>query len=211
MTRLPAFLFAALLCVSPAVLADSHTASEGGEEAKAAPEAGAAPESEEGSGVLTEGGVVSDEVAGGRDISAERSPKLVWTEMIEVHDKMYEVSDDRDMRAVVMTPQEQALFVAFSKRMYDLSQELATRVRPGLENADRIKVHRAMVSFRSALGEVRAISGSPIHRDLPRALNNMSRAMKGIWLRFPDSEKALGPESLPSTEELDKQMAKHRY
>lgn len=186
-----AALLVPLLGLASASLADSHASAEPSEPAK--PAEGTAG---------TEGGVEDAEVAGGRDISAQRDPKLIWAEMVQIRDKMYEVADDRDMRALVLSPQEQALFVAFSKRLYDLSKELTARTRPDLSDADRIRMHRSMQQFRASLGEIRTIAGSPVHRDLPNSLNSMTLQMKGVWVRFPDAEKVLGPESLPPSEDL---------
>ena len=192
-------LLVPLIALASAARADSHAPAAS---AEATPKA--QPETPEPSGVLTEGGVVDDEVAGGRDISEKRAPKLVWSEMVEIRDKMSEVADDRDMRALVLSPQEQGLFVAFAKRMFDLSKELDALTRPSLGDADRVRLHRSMQQFRAALGEVRAIAGGLIHRGLPSALDRMSKQMKGIWLRFPDAEKVLGPEGLPPSEELNR-------
>lgn len=143
-----------------------------------------------------------DPVVGGRDISAQRDPKLVWLELVQIRNKMYEVSDGRDLRSILLTPQEQALFVAFSKRMYDLSKELGALTRPDLDSAHQIKVYRSMQQFRTALGEIRTIAGGPVHRDLSGTLLRLTIQMKGLWLQFPDPEKLLGPEGLPPAEEL---------
>ncbi len=179
---------APLLGLASPVAADSHESTE----TKPAP----APATAQDEGADTE------TVAGGRDISEARSPRLVWTEMVEIRDKMDEIADDRDMRALVLTPQEQALFVAFSKRIYDLSKELTARTKPDLDRTGTITTHRAMRGFRSSLGEIRAVAASPIHKTLPEELRKMTLQLKGVWKSFPDAETLLGPEALPPAEEL---------
>ncbi len=187
-------LYRSLLCVALApllglaspVAADSHESTE----TKPAP---AAAQDE---------GAETETVAGGRDISEARSPRLVWTEMVEIRDKMDEIADDRDMRALVLTPQEQALFIAFSKRIYDLSKELTARTKPDLDNRWTIITYRAMRGFHASLGEISVVSDSPIQQELPEALRKMTLQLKGVWKSFPDAETLLGPEALPPAEEL---------
>lgn len=143
-------------------------------------------------------------VAGGRDISTLRDTKLIWTEMLEVLYKIYEVADDRDMRALVLSPQEQALFIAFTKRLYDLGKELIA-VTEALDPEGKrapVPLRRNMRDFYRDLGELRAVSGGQIHRDIPRELNDVARVMKSIWKSYPDAENRLGPEGLPSYEEI---------
>ncbi len=202
-----AALLVALFGLAPTARGDSHAAAASETDAqqpaasKEAPsETGAAEPASSTGG--TEGSATPDPVVGGRDISAQRDPKLVWTELVQIRDKMYEVSDERELRNVLLTPQEQALFVAFAKRMYDLSKELSALTRPDLDDAHRVQVRRSMQQFRAVLGEIRGIAGGPVHRDLSDALLRLTIQMKGLWLQFPDSEKLLGPESLPPAEAL---------
>ena len=183
---------APLLGLASPVAADSHESTE----TKPAP------------AVAQDEGAETETVAGGRDISEARSPRLVWTEMVEIRDKMDEIADDRDMRALVLTPQEQALFVAFSKRIYDLSKELTARTKPDLDPTGTIATHRAMRGFRSSLGQIRSVAASPIHKELPEELRKMTLQLKGVWESFPDAETLLGPEALPPVEELRYQYPK---
>ena len=142
-------------------------------------------------------------ITGGRDISSQRDLPLVWSEIIQLHDRMVEVENKRsDMRAITLSPQEQALFVAYAKRLYDLTKELDARSRPQLDSTHRVKVHRALRVTHSALGSVRSIAASQIHRDLPEELRVLSISLKGLYGAFPDPPKALGPEGLPTMEEL---------
>ena len=203
-----AALLVALFGLAPAARGDSHSA-DASETAATEPAASEKGRSETGAagpaaatGVGTEAGAKPDPVVGGRDISAQRDPKLVWMELVQIRDKMYEVSDGRELRSVLLTPQEQALFVAFAKRMYDLSKELHALARPRLDNVHRIRVHRSMQQFRAVLAEVRSIAGGPVHRGLSDTLLRLTLQMKGLWLQFPDPEKLLGPESLPPADEL---------
>ncbi len=200
-----AALLVALFGLAPAARGDSHEAA-ASETAAQQPAASEEEPSETGAAEpassTTEGSATPDPVVGGRDISAQRDPKLVWTELVQIRDKMYEVSDERELRNVLLTPQEQALFVAFAKRMYDLSKELSALTRPDLDDAHRVQVRRSMQQFRAVLGEIRGIAGGPVHRDLSDALLRLTIQMKGLWLQFPDSEKLLGPERLPPAEAL---------
>ncbi len=199
-----AALLVALLGPAPAARADSHAAdaSKPAATEPAEPEEGTSEPGAANAGAETGESAEPDRVVGGRDISGGRDPKLVWTELVQIRDKMYEVSDERELRNVLLTPQEQALFVAFAKRMYDLSKELGALTRPDLDDAHRIQVHRSMQQFRAVLGEIRTIAGGPVHRDLSDSLLRLTIQMKGLWLQFPDAEKLLGPESLPPAEEL---------
>ena len=142
-------------------------------------------------------------IASGRDISSKRDLPLVWSEIVQVRDKMMEVENKRsDMRAVTLSPQEQALFVAYSKRLHDLTKELDARGRPQLDSAHQVKLRRALRVTQSALGSIRSIAASPVHRDLPEELRVLSISLKVLYAAFPDAPKTLGPEGLPSKEEL---------
>jgi len=199
-----AALLVALFGLAPAARGDSHStdASETAATEPVAPEKGTSETGTAEPAASTEARAAPDPVVGGRDISAQRDPKLVWLELVQIRNKMYQVSDGRDLRSILLTPQEQALFVAFSKRMYDLSKELGALTRADLDTAHQVKVYRSMQQFRSALGEIRTIAGGPVHRDLSGTLRRLTIQMKGLWLQFPDPEKLLGPEGLPPVEEL---------
>ena len=142
-------------------------------------------------------------IAGGRDIGAKRDLPLVWSEMIQVRDKMMEVENKRkDMRAITLSPQEQALFVAYTKRLFDLTKELEVRSRPGLDQTHEVKVHRALKVTRASLGTIRGVAAGPVHRNLPEELRVLAIALKHLYSSFPDPAKTLGPEGLPPAEDL---------
>ena len=142
-------------------------------------------------------------ITGGRDISSQRDLPLVWSEIIQLHDRMVEVENKRsDMRAITLSPQEQALFVAYAKRLYDLSKELEVRSRPQLDKNHRVKVRRALKVTRGALSDIRSIGASPIHRDLPEEMRGLAISLKGVYQSFPYPLKMLGDEGLPTHEDL---------
>jgi len=143
------------------------------------------------------------DIAGGRDISAKRDVKLVWSEMVQIRDKMMEIENERkDMRAVTLSPQEQALLVAYSKRLYDLTKELEVRTRPSLEGASLVRVRRALKTVHAALSTIRGLAAGPIHRELPEELRVLSISLKGLYASFADPEVLLGPEGLPAADDL---------
>ncbi len=202
-----AALLVALFGLAPTARGDSHAAA-ASETAAQQPAASEEEPSETGAAEPasstgeTEGSATPDPVVGGRDISAQRDPKLVWTELVQIRDKMYEVSDERELRNVLLTPQEQALFVAFAKRMYDLSKELNALTHGGMDRVHQSRVRRSMKQFRASLGDLSGVASSFVHRDLSDKLLRMTLQMKGLYQMFPEPEKLLGPEGLPPLEDL---------